>query len=113
MAGVRSSTEVRFGPDPRISIQARGAPMPHDEAGHTEAPDRMPNPPKKTLASKEASTHGHDGRDLGLGWFRSRRTPSADADPVSGAGCHPYSSTRPALTATSYVFHPVFAATRS
>ena len=24
MAGVRSSTEVRFGPDPRISIQARG-----------------------------------------------------------------------------------------
>ena len=35
------------GPDPRISIQARGAPMPHDEAGHTEAPDRMPQPSKE------------------------------------------------------------------
>ena len=47
IAGVRSSTEARFGPDPRISIRARGACMPHREAGHTEAPDRMPQPSKE------------------------------------------------------------------
>ena len=58
MCGVRSSTEVQFGPDPRISIQARGASMPHREAGHTEAPDRMPQPSKEMLASTGASTHG-------------------------------------------------------
>ena len=42
MAGVRWSTEVRFGPDPRTSIRARGQHVPHREAGHTEAPDHMP-----------------------------------------------------------------------
>ena len=41
MAGVRSSTEVRFGPDPRTSIRARGQHVPQREAGHTEAPGRM------------------------------------------------------------------------
>ena len=46
MCGVRSSTEVRVGPGPRISIQARGEPMPHPEAGHTEAPGR-PQPAKE------------------------------------------------------------------
>ena len=61
MAGVRSSTEVRFGPDPRISIQARGrqpaALQRPDTRQHLTA---CPSRPKKTLASTEASTHGHD-----------------------------------------------------
>ena len=52
MAGVRSSTEVRFGPDPRTSIRARGARMPHHEAGHTEAPDRMPETSKENACIK-------------------------------------------------------------
>ena len=61
MAGVRSSTEVRFGPDPRISIQARGR-----QSAAFQRPDTRkhltacPNPPKKMLASTGASTHGHD-----------------------------------------------------
>ena len=58
MAGVRSSTEVRFGPDPRISIQARGR-----QSAALQRPDTRqhltacPSRPKKMLASTEASTH--------------------------------------------------------
>jgi len=52
------STLCRFGPGPRISIQARDTQPSHHEAEHTTAPDRMPAPkPKIMLASPGASTH--------------------------------------------------------
>ena len=55
-----SSARKRNGPGPQISIRARGVDEPHHEAGHTTAPDHMPAPTKKLLASSGASTHVRD-----------------------------------------------------
>ena len=55
----RSSSRNRYGPDPRISIQAlRPVNRRNREAGHTTAPDRMHQAVRKMLASTGASTHG-------------------------------------------------------
>jgi hypothetical protein len=45
--------------DPILVLPYRPAAceLPHDEAGHTKAPDHMPEPKEKTLASNGASTH--------------------------------------------------------
>ena len=88
MAGVRSSTEVRFGPDPRISIQARGrqpaALQRPDTRQHLTA---CPCRPKKTLASTEASTHGGvhtraNGRRDGIGKTSHGRRALKHGSPI-------------------------------
>ena len=45
--------------DPALVLPYRPAAceLPHYEAGHTKAPDHMPEPKEKTLASNGASTH--------------------------------------------------------
>ena len=54
----RSSSRNRYGPDPRISIQALWPVNRRNrEAGHTTAPDRMHQAVRKMLASTGASTH--------------------------------------------------------
>ena len=59
----RSSSRNRYGPDPRISIQAlRPVNRRNREAGHTTAPDRMHQAVRKMLASTGASTHGSSPR---------------------------------------------------
>ena len=45
------SARIRVGPDPRISIRARGMFEPHSEAEHTTAPDHMFIPAKNFLHS--------------------------------------------------------------
>ena len=45
------SARIRVGPNPRISIRARGVSKPHSEAEHTTAPDHMFIPTKNFLHS--------------------------------------------------------------
>ena len=51
------STQVRYGPDPRISIQARGHQAPHKEAGHTTASDHKPRPDQTNCLHQRGRPH--------------------------------------------------------
>ena len=61
------SARIRVGPDPRISIRARGVFEPHTEAEHTTAPDHMSYLPKTSCIHWGVHTRPvdrHAGRGL-------------------------------------------------
>ena len=65
------SARIRIGPDPRISIRARGVLKPHLEAGHTTAPDPCSYWPKTSCIFRGVHTRPID-RHAGRGHVGDR-----------------------------------------